>query len=160
MIHVEVPYFPPSVNHAYFDQVIMNSRKGKKFIVKRTLTAAGRKFKRELKTWLGKNRQDVLSFFNSPGGEYSILIVLYFEALYNAGWPKKAKARHKKIDASNYIKVLEDALAEAAGHNDSQHVCVSVSKAQVPEGREPYFRLWAWNSEEEDGPIDVFLYNQ
>lgn len=161
MIHIKCPFFPPSMNNAYFSKLARpkNNPKGKPVIL-RVLNNTGKKYKREFKTWLARNHPEVLKFFSSPSGEYSIIVVLYFQELYNRGWPKKAKTRHKKLDASNYLKVLEDALVDACGHDDSQHVCVTSMKVQAPPGGEAYFELWAWNAEQEDGPVDVFIYNQ
>lgn len=158
MIQVNVPFFPPSVNNAYFTKMARPKGNSKAPPVPlRIITKEGRAYKREFKTWLARNHQEVLQFFSEPDGEYSILVVLYFKELYNTGWPKKAKTRHKKIDASNYLKVLEDALVDACGHDDSQHVTVTAVKEQIAEGEEPWFALYAWNMKEEDGPIDEFL---
>lgn len=158
MIRFKSPYFPPSLNNAYFTKMTRPKGGKGKPVPMRVLTNDGRKYKREFKTWLAKNHPEVLSFFSRPSGEFSIFIVLYFDKLYNVGWPEKAKNRHKRIDASNHVKVLEDALVDACGHDDSQHVSVSVMKAEVL-NEEPYFELWAWNSEEEDGPLESF-YNR
>ena len=158
MIQLNIPLFPPSVNSAYFTK--MSGVKGGRPVPIRVLTNEGKKFKREFKTWVAQNHPEVLKFFSSPSGEYSILLVLYFKNLYNSGWPKEAKTRHKKIDGTNYIKVAEDALVEACGHDDSQHVTFSVMKAQAAKGVEPSIDIWAWNSEEEDGPLEAFVCSQ
>lgn len=161
MIRFKAPFFPPSVNNAYFTKIARpkNNPSGKS-VPTRVLSNEGKKFKRTFKTWLAREHPHALEFFSSPTGEYSILVVLHFKGLYNTGWPKNAKTRHKKLDASNYIKVLEDALVDACGHDDSQHVCVTMMKAEAPQGEEPYFELWAWNSEQEDGPVDAFIFHQ
>lgn len=162
MISVAVPLFPPSVNNAYFTRMARpkGAPTGARPVPMRVLTNEGRRFKREFKTWLAKNHPEVLSFFSSKDGEYSICAVLYFDELYNKSWPKEAKTRHKKIDASNYMKVLEDALVEACGHDDRQHVSVTTIKSQVKPGEEAWFELFAWNAEEEDGPLESFIYNR
>jgi hypothetical protein len=162
MIHISVPYFPPSANNAYFTKMSRpkGAPKGTKAVPIRVLTNEGRKFKREFKTWLARYHPEALKFFSSKSGEFSIVVVLHFEALYNIGWPKRAKTRHKKIDASNHLKILEDALVEACGHDDSQHIGVSAVKCEAKDGEEPWFELIAWNSEEEDGPLESFLYNR
>jgi Holliday junction resolvase RusA-like endonuclease len=157
VIYFKSPYFPPSSNNAYFTKL---QRKGGKSIPIRVLTNEGRKYKREFKTWLAKEHPNLLAFFGNKHGEFSILVVLYFKEVYNAGWPKTVKTRHKRLDASNRVKVLEDALAEACGHDDSQHMTISSMKSRADSGQEPYFELWAWNSEEEDGPIEQFVSAQ
>jgi Holliday junction resolvase RusA-like endonuclease len=138
MIKLDVPFFPPSVNHAYFTKMARpkNNPKGPPVPI-RVVTKEGKAYTREFKTWLAREHQEVLRFFSEPDGDYSILVVLYFKELYNAGWPKKAKTRHKKIDGSNYVKVLEDALVDACGHDDSQHVTVTVVKEQAAPGETP-----------------------
>ena len=48
------------------------------------------------------------------------LSVYYFlPALFNKGWPSKAKTRFKRRDVSNLVKVLEDVLSECLGIDDS-----------------------------------------
>lgn len=143
MIKVDIPFFPPTANKAYFTRGKM-----------RALSSEGKKFKNEVKNFLGTRHPEVLQFFK-PNVEYEILLVMKYEhgSMYTKGWGKVAGVeRHKKRDASNLVKLAEDAIVSAAGHDDKQHRTVSVSKDELPPGQEPYFELWAW-SEGEHGPI-------
>ena len=162
MIYFQSPFFPPSYNNSYFTIIVTSkggNGRGHK-VPKQVLTDEGRKFKREFKTWLAKNHHDVLRFFDSsPSGEYEVLTKLYFKKVYNAGWPIKAATRHTKVDVTNRVKILEDAIVEACGHDDSQHFSFSVTKAAAPSDVEPFFELWAWNTGIEHGPISAFLFN-
>lgn len=147
MIHVSIPFFPISVNHAYFQRGHT-----------RVLTAKGKKYKAEVKNFLGRHHPEFLAFFK-PNVEYELLYLMFFEAgeLYCKGWPKDPEmSRHKRIDVTNRVKLLEDALTEAAGYDDKQHWSVSVVKAEALVDEKPYVRVWAWN-EEENGPLASFI---
>lgn len=147
MMHVRIPFFPPTTNHAYFTRGHV-----------RVLTKVGKKFKAEVKNFLGREHPDFLSYFR-PNTEYEVLFLLFFgaDSLYNRGWPKDPEmSRHKSIDASNRVKLLEDAVVEAAGYNDAQHFAISVVKTEALLGQEPYVEMWAWN-EEDNGPIARFI---
>ena len=159
MIYFKTTLFPPSINNVYFNKI--KRTKGGKRVPIRVLTSEGRKYKREFQSWLAKEHTDVLKFFSSPHGEYELIVAFYFKDLYNKGWPKQAKSRHKKFDVSNYLKVAEDSIVEACGHDDSQHLNVGVLKNQLPPNeQEPYIEVWAWNLEEEDGPIEMFMHRR
>jgi len=145
-LHFKLPFLPPSVNHAYF-------QKGNR----RILTAKGKKFKVEVKTHIARNCPHVLDFFNRED-PYTIIFSLYFEAVHTVG--KTAKSRYKKIDVSNRVKLLEDALTDACGHDDSQHMIVAACKSTVPAGEEPHVEVWAFNQIEEECPIDEWVGRQ
>lgn len=153
MITFSVPLFPPTVNHAYFTRLV---KKGGTSVPIRTLSKEGRAFKREFKTHLAKHHPETLNFFLKDK-EYEILAVLYFAKVYNAGWPKAAKSRHNKIDVTNRIKVLEDALVDTFSYDDSQHMSFTAVKREAPKGSDEYVEFYAWNLEEDDGPIENFI---
>lgn len=147
MIGITLPFFPPSTNHAYFTRGHI-----------RKLSTEGKRFKNEVQNYLLKYHPNVLAFFQ-PNVEYEVLFILFYEAdtLYNKGWPKDSKVpRHKKNDATNRIKLLEDAVVSAAGHDDRQHWSVSVTKSEALVGQDPYVEMWVWH-EDENGPIARFV---
>lgn len=57
------------------------------------------------------------------------------QELLNKGWPKTAKSPHKRVDVSNRIKSVEDALFESLGIDDSQVFMVVAEKALGDEAR-------------------------
>lgn len=146
MIHARLPFFPPSINHAYF-------QRGKA----RVLTAAGKKFKVELKAFLAREHQEFLSFFKKDK-PYMLIIRLNmdFDKIMFRGWPNKAAQRYKALDASNYVKVLEDALSEACGYDDRQNVAVASIKVPYSAGYESDVELWAISLEDEPDPLYAF----
>lgn len=140
MISLSVPSIPPSANHAYF-----NNRNGG-----RTLAPAGKKYIRETKTHLVQNFPYALNTIR-PDRAYLVYFRIYFESITNKLWPKEAKTRYKTIDASNRIKLLEDALKEACGIDDAQHLMVVIEKKEGP----PLTEIFIWNLEEEATPLDA-----
>jgi hypothetical protein len=143
MIRITLPELPPSSNHAYFD------RPGGG----RSLSTEGRRYKIATSTYLQRRYRDEMMFFrkNVP---YFILALMYFSEVENKGYPKKAENRYKKLDGSNRVKLLEDALKDAGGVDDSQNLYFFLAKKQgVPERVE----LWIWNLETEETPFDEAL---
>jgi Holliday junction resolvase RusA-like endonuclease len=72
---------------------------------------------------------------------YGMRLRLHMSNLRNAGYPKNAKNRYKTVDVSNRIKLLEDAIAEAGGFDDSQIFSLTVEK--VESDRE-YCEVYIW----------------
>ena len=142
MLYFKLPFLPPSVNHAYF-------QKGNR----RILTAKGRKFKVEVKTYIARQCPEALDFFNQQD-PYTVIFNLVFESVYTKG--KTAQSRYKKIDVSNRVKLLEDALTDACGHDDSQHQIVAAAKSTA-ENEEPHVEVWAFNQLKEECPIDEWI---
>lgn len=145
MIHLRIDGLPPSSNHAYF-----NNPKGG-----RTTTDAGRKYLTETAGHLQQRYRREMMFFkkNVP---YCFLVRLYFQEVENKGYPTSAENRYKKLDGSNRIKLLEDALKNAGGIDDSQVLLFLVDKKHgLPERAE----LWVWNLETEVTPFDDALRN-
>lgn len=143
MISLSLPNIPPSANHAYF-----TNRQGG-----RTLSTAGQKYIRETKTHLAQNFPLLLTAIK-PDRPYLVYFRIYFESVTNKLWPEKAKTRYKTVDASNRIKLLEDALKEACGIDDAQHLMVVVEKREGP----PLTEIFIWGLEEEATPLDAIRY--
>lgn len=140
MIHMVFDGVPPTVNKAYFEKAV---RKGKQLIPVRTLTTKGRAYKREFSTEMVRRYSQQLSFItkNEP---YALSIRLYLPELLNKGWPQTTQSRYKKLDASNRIKLLEDAIVDAIGIDDSHFMQVSVEKAYGPKEET---HVWIWKTE-------------
>ena len=141
MIHIAIPGLPISTNHAYTNIVTGH---GKKRIIKRVLTKEGRKYKTETTAYIVERYPAEMTMFKQDT-PYGYIIQLVFPNLLNKGWPDKAKTRYKKLDASNRVKLLEDAAAEAFGIDDCNFLSTRADKAQGDE----YTHLWVWNMEEE-----------
>jgi hypothetical protein len=142
MIHMAIPHLPPSSNNAYFTMV---TKVGKKMVPKRVMTKEGKKFKKETSAFLVQNYPMEMQIFR-PNAPYALLYQVIFDTITNKTWPEKAATRYKKLDASNRVKLLEDALVDAAGIDDSQILISSVFKSQ---GAHQGTRIWAWDLENE-----------
>ena len=109
MIDVNLP-FPPSVNQAY-----ATTRSGR-----RLLTSEGKLFKQSIRDIIGQ-KYAVLTPELARIGEVplSLTITLYTQT-ENKGWSQgKAKNRYKRVDVSNRVKLLEDAVFESLDVDDS-----------------------------------------
>jgi Holliday junction resolvase RusA-like endonuclease len=125
----------------------------------RVLKKEGKAYKREVQNFLGRNHPEFLSFFSRKDEEFEVVIIALFAIgdVYCKTWGKDPKVRrHKKTDASNRVKLLEDTIVEAAGYDDAQHISISVTKGEVMPGQDPYVEVWAWG-EFENGPIAQFV---
>lgn len=140
MFRLEVPSLPPSSNNAYFN--LPNGG--------RALTKEAKSYLLETKAHLAQNYRTELSQLK-PDVPYGLYVIFYFPALENSGWPKTAKTRYKRLDATNRIKLLEDALKDVAGIDDSQNQAVFVQKRVGHERTELF--IWRWG--EEASPIVV-----
>lgn len=143
MIRLTVPGLPPSSNHAYF-----NLRGGG-----RSLTAVGRAYLTSTKSHLQRLYRTEMMFFqkNVP---YLVLAHFYFPEVENKGYPNKGETRYKKLDGNNRLKLLEDALKDAGGVDDSQTLGFFWLKKQ---GAPERVELWIWNLETETTPFDDAL---
>jgi len=152
MIYFVLDGLPPSSNHAYFTKV---QRKGNKSIPLRVLTAEGKRYKTGVKTYLAQSRQDVLRFFK-PDLPYCLVVRFYMADLLSKTWgtPGGAANRYKKVDVSNRLKLLEDALTAACGHDDSQHFRILLWKESARTEEEERTEIWAWSWEQDDCPFD------
>jgi Holliday junction resolvase RusA-like endonuclease len=143
MFHAYIPWLPPSANNIY-----RKGRGGKRF-----LSEEAKRFKTEVKTHLSRNYGPALKYFvkDEP---YSLIVLFVFadeKMLFNKGWPQSAKTRYKKLDVSNRLKLLEDALVDATGCDDAQHWSVLIRKTV---GEEDGLYVWAWNEDSDgDNPV-------
>ena len=140
MIRLELPALPPSSNHAY----INNGFGG------RTLSAAGKKFLITTKAHLAQQYPREMMLFK-PNLPYIVVARFFFEHLENTGFATgKAQNRYKRVDGSNRLKLLEDALADAGGIDDSQFLSTTPHKVQ---GTPERTLVWVWSLAEESGPV-------
>lgn len=140
MIRLELPWLPPSSNHAY-----MNNGFGG-----RTLSTEGKKFKRETTAYFAQHYPREMRFFK-PNLPYLLAFRFFFEDLENKGFTSgKTKTRYKVFDGGNRTKLLEDALKDAGGIDDSQTMTSLWSKCRGPE----HTIIWAWSLEEEGSLFD------
>jgi Holliday junction resolvase RusA-like endonuclease len=114
VFQAELTVLPPSVNEMY----VYTSRGPRP-------SGKMKKFKARASIEIAKQ----VDFAGSPLDEnspYLLKIDYFLPALFNKGFPKKAKTRYKRRDVSNLVKVLEDVLANCLGIDDScfteQHV--------------------------------------
>ena len=143
MVKFEIPYFPPTTNHAFF------VRHGRLH-----LSDKGRAFKTAVASHLVQCYPTELRYFkkNIP---YFIYLRIYMEHLENEGWPKKTETRYKIFDATNRVKLVEDALKTAFGIDDSQNIALLSHKVQ---GFPERLTVAAWNLEEEPVPLNAFTH--
>lgn len=115
---------PPSDNDIYTTVIL---RKGRKMIPRRQLTTEARAYKTKVKQEIaGMFLTSTESFQKNV--QYVCLVRVFFEKVFNLGWPKKAKARYKKEDAQDRIKLATDAVSEAIDVDDSHHFLTIISK--------------------------------
>lgn len=143
MIHMAIPWLPPSLNNAY---ITIKLPKGSK----RTLSKEGRRFKAETIAHLTENYAFQLKGF-VPNKPYTVLFVFTQPDLLNSTWPKTAKARYKRSDTTNLFKIAEDALAEVLAVDDSHYLTV-VGKRVT--GLAEHTDIWIWRTDEERSPLD------
>ena len=138
ILDITIPFLPPSVNKAY-TTVKIKAKYGRT-ICKRSLSKEALKFKREAKIYLLSALKDDFDSLQDIGVNkpYRLEITLYINRLFN----KTGKSKFKKIDASNYIKIVEDMLVDALRIDDSQFFEVRAKKVQrSPEG----VKVVLWN---------------
>ena len=120
MFEAELTLLPPSVNNMYI------------------YTARGPRPSAKMKQFKAKASMEIakqIPFSGNPlNGDkaHRLTILYYLPALYNKGWPSKAKTRFKRRDVSNLVKVLEDVLAGCLGIDDSCFTEVSIKKLDGP----------------------------
>jgi hypothetical protein len=144
MIRLELPELPPSSNHAYFNM------RGKG----RALTAEGRGFLLRAKTHFAQRYPIEMKLF-APNYPYLVAIRFFFEDIENKGFRTgDAKTRYKIFDGGNRTKLLEDALKDAGGIDDSQ---VLTSIWMKSKGSPERTIIWAWSTAQENTPFDDAL---
>lgn len=136
MIYLRLPGIPPSANHAYFN----HPRGG------RVLSKEGKKYKKETSAFI------IRRFFNDLSGikknhPYGIMFVFHFPNIENKGFKAgTAQTRYKKFDASNRVKLLEDALVTAIDIDDSNFMFIGAMKKA---GNEEETVILLWDMKEE-----------
>jgi hypothetical protein len=144
MIRLELPWLPPSSNAAYIN------RRG----AGRMLGDVGRKFLLTTKAHLVQRYPTEMRFFekNEP---YFMFFRFIFEDLENKGFATgKAATRYKVFDGGNRTKLLEDALKDVGGIDDSQTL---VSLWEKQKGAPERTILWVWRPGIESTPFDGLL---
>lgn len=123
---------------------------------KRFLTAAGEKFKDALtmavvQTTMPLGWKSYVDAVYKSGAWIRLEIELHLPKVLNGSWkvggsmtkPRKRKdgsrpkpqprSPYQRVDATNYVKIIEDAVVAGTGIDDSAHLKVSVSKYESPE---------------------------
>lgn len=150
MIRLELPGIPPSVNNAYTNNPKRRLPNGQMVGGGRKLTTEGKNYLTTTKATLAQKFRKELVFLK-PNIPYLVVVRMFFETIENAGYPKKTDTRYKTFDITNRIKLLEDALKDAGGFDDSQTLMFLTHKVQgLPERTV----IWLWNVEEEETPFD------
>lgn len=121
---------PVSVNELY-----TNGKYGQK-----VLTSAGRAYKDGLCAAVSRSSFEWkrgIDMVYQEGAGATLLVVLYFEQLWNKSWKPGSvtesgspKQPRTVKDASNYIKIVEDGVAEGTGINDCNNINILVSKVE------------------------------
>jgi hypothetical protein len=119
MLTIELEGLPPSQNHAYANLPTGGRR----------LTEEARGYKSQVTNYVARNHIKELSSLlaNKPYEVYITFFFLYWD-LFNKGYPKKTKNRYKRVDTLNRGKLLEDALADAVGFDDSHNFVMHLEK--------------------------------
>jgi hypothetical protein len=124
---------PPSINHMYF-----NGSHG------RVLTKEGRAFKDALKDAVvqaiaHKPWKEAVDEIYERGGYVVMTMQIYRGDMYNKSWRPGSKtpsgalrSPYQKLDATNYAKIIEDAVVLGTGIDDSAHLEVTVGKSHDP----------------------------
>lgn len=143
---VEVRERPVSINDAYTT-----------FRGRRLLTKEGKRFESLVSAAVSEaigrhdlNWKDVVGAVYKHGGSVRLLIELYLDDLMNGAWTvgggmtrggKKARTApkprspYRKVDGSNYIKLLEDGVVNGTGIDDSCHLETNIRKIQSADPR-------------------------
>lgn len=124
---------PISVNHAY---TVFRGRKH--------LTKAGKSFKAQVTKAVAGCTTDwrtAHALVLEEGHNLRLTIHLGLPDLQNKtyGVPGGAQHRLRKVDSSNYIKLLEDAISAGSGLDDRYHTEVSITKVHADE---PYIHIF------------------
>lgn len=142
MISFELEGLPPSSNHAYETVYVLVRGKRR---ASRRLSKEGSTYERGVTAQIA-DQIARMPGFSSPEAKYGVLIRLYFDTL-NKGFPKTAKGRYKGSDASNRVKLLEDAIKKAVGRDDSHNFFVGILKEHSPEVEYTLVELWRMDQE-------------
>lgn len=97
---------PPSTNHAY-----RNGAFGR-----RVLSSVGAAYKKDI---TARVTQEVALGPPMSKDRGWMVWITVTTSILSQGWPKKAKNRYKTLDATNRIKLIEDAVKDGIGLDDS-----------------------------------------
>lgn len=132
-MRIIIPFIPPTSNNIY----ITNWR-NKRIFKSDEATAFQNRFMAEVVPkylpWISR----MPSAQQLPEVTYDVLTVFYLDQwdLMNKGFfgaPQKTKARYKKMDTGNRLKLLHDCIADALGVDDSHFFDVRASKKSAQE---------------------------
>lgn len=120
---------PVSVNELY------STYRGKK-----VLTTAGRAYRDGIAQVVARSSMEwkrAHDLVYQKGGGATLLVALYFKSLTNKSWKPGGKTKKGLLseprqvqDASNYIKIIEDGVAQGCGINDCNNISVLATKAE------------------------------
>lgn len=122
-LNIQLEGVPPSVNKAY-----INMSRG------RTLSTLGRLYHADVvnRVTLSVLNGDLLRM--DPDQPHLLWVRVHLPIYTKPGG--EAKSRYKKLDASNRIKLLEDAVCHALGIDDSCFEAVLIQKVHALPGQE------------------------
>jgi hypothetical protein len=141
MIYVPLIGLPPSVNEAYYP---VSAKVKGVTVVMQKLTKKGERYKNETASTFSREYPTEMNLIR-PNHVLGWAAVLDMPKVLNKTWPKTAENRHKKVDASNRVKLLEDCLAKALGIDDSDFFLQVAIKREGP----AYTHVWVWDIEKE-----------
>jgi len=109
-LHMVIPFLPPSSNKIYIQR-----RQGGK-----ALSKDSRYFLEKFKTEVVPKYLPRMQVIPENETIFEVEFLFFFETLINKGFAVgKAKTRYKRIDVSNRVKLLEDALKDVLAVDDS-----------------------------------------
>jgi Holliday junction resolvase RusA-like endonuclease len=117
MIHVWIPFLPPSSNNIYIKRPAGG----------RMLSQKARTFKVRAMQTLQKEAR--VAFLNLKDNvPYELKLSVFFETVENKGYPGAAKTKYKRIDIGNRLKLIEDTVAEALDLDDCHNFRITLEK--------------------------------
>ena len=131
---------PPSDNKIYSNLPprSVKGKGGRTFLVPggRMLTKEGKAFHQFVKDAIGElTLNSTLEFRQDV--PYTLIVKVYFENVENHLWFKKkrngqryAKSRYKKLDSTNRVKLVTDAVSEVIGVDDRHHFQTIIHKRE------------------------------
>ncbi len=107
---------------------------------KKNLTTKGRAYRDGLSKVVAQSSYDWKTAHRmvyQEGGGATLLVALFFADLRNKSWKPNRKTKTGKLsqpyqvqDASNYLKLIEDAVARGCGIDDCNNVTVLATKSE------------------------------
>lgn len=128
LVRIELPGLPVSLDQAY--STFKDKKTGK---LRRCLSPAASAYKERTAYQLNAYRRQLLLVQkNKP---YLLHLRLHMDLFTKP----TAEIRYKKLDASNYIKLLEDAIAEHTGVDDRHNLVLVLQKCHTT--KKPYTEI-------------------